>query len=71
MRSRTTETTIRSAVPPRAIAVMPVIERITSGRTAMRPRNTAPRRVIRFKTLEIYSEVLAPGRMPGINAPFF
>ena len=63
--------TIRSAVPPRAIAVMPVTARMISGRTEIKPKNNAPSKVMRPRTLEIYSEVEAPGRMPGINAPFF
>ncbi len=38
--------------PPSAIAVMPVIARIAKGRTAMRPRNTAPSMVMRLRTLK-------------------
>ena len=62
---------MRSAVPPRAIAVIPVNERTIKGKTAMNPKKTAPSNVIRLKTFEIYAEVETPGRIPGINAPFF
>ena len=62
---------MRIEVPPRAKVVLPVANCMTSGKMATTPRNTAPSKVIRLKTLEIYSEVDSPGRMPGINAPFF
>ena len=42
----TTETTIRSAVPPTASDVIPVIDLTASGNTATTARNTAPISVI-------------------------
>ena len=71
IKSRTTETTIRIEVPPRAKVVFPVMNCITKGKTATIPKNVAPKRVIRLNTFEMYSEVETPGRIPGIKAPFF
>ena len=71
IKSRTTETTMRIEVPPKANAVMPVADCIIRGKIAINPKKVAPSKVIRVRTLEIYSEVDAPGRMPGMNAPFF
>ena len=67
----TTETTMRSAVPPIDIAVIPVRPPMISGKTAMRPRKRAPTSVRRVRMREMCSEVDLPGRTPGINAPFF
>ena len=58
-------------MPPKANVVMPVAYCMMIGKTAMKPRNDAPRSVMRVKTLDIYSEVEAPGRIPGMKAPFF
>ena len=71
IKSRTTETTIKIDVPPMAKEVLPVMNCIMRGRTATKPKKTAPKRVMRLRTFEIYSEVDNPGRMPGIKAPFF
>lgn len=71
IKSSTTETTMRIDVPPMAKEVLPVINCIIRGKIATKPRKTAPKRVMRLKTFEIYSEVDKPGRIPGINAPFF
>ena len=62
---------MRRAVPPMARVVIPVILCIIRGSTAIDPRNSAPKRVMRFNTRAIYSEVELPGRTPGMKAPFF
>lgn len=58
-------------VPPSARVVIPVAFCMMIGSTAIKPKNVAPRSVMRVRTLEMYSEVEAPGRIPGMNAPFF
>src|SRR3990167_9598553 len=70
-KSRTTETTMRSAVPPMVIEVMPVTPCNMIGSTAKIPRKSAPTSVMRVMMLPRYSDVVPPGRTPGINAPFF
>ena len=66
-----TWTTMRSAVPPSASEVMPVNDCMAIGRTAMRPKKSAPTKVMRVMTLPRYASVLGPGRTPGTKAPFF
>ena len=62
---------MRIEVPPSAKEVMPVMCCIIKGKIAINPKKEAPNSVILLKTFEMYSEVEAPGRIPGINAPFF
>ena len=44
---------MRRAVPPRAIAEIPVAARTINGKTAITPKKTAPSKVIRPRTFEI------------------
>ena len=67
----TTETAMRSAVPPIASAVIPVTACIPRGITAITPKKSAPTKVIRVRIFPIYSDVVLPGRTPGTNAPLF
>ena len=41
------------------------------GSMAINARNMAPGSVTLVSTLSIYSEVLFPGRMPGMKPPYF
>ena len=69
MVSRATATTIKIAVPLMVKVATPVSFWTTIGRTATRPRNTAPQSVMRFTTPEKNFVVFSPGRMPGTNPP--
>ena len=62
---------MRSEVPPIDIAVIPVRPLMARGRTAIKPKKSAPIRVSRVYILEMWSDVDLPGLTPGINAPFF
>jgi hypothetical protein len=44
---------------------------MNSGMMAIRARQIAPANVIRVKIVSTYSAVLFPGRIPGINPPYF
>ena len=69
IRSRTTDTTIKIPVPPTATAVLPVVDKRIIGRTAISPKNDAPKNVNRDATFAKYSSVEAPGRIQGTKAP--
>ena len=62
---------MRKGVPPMARLLAPVKAFIISGKTAIMPKNSAPTRVMRVKTLAMCSEVGLPGLTPGMKAPDF
>ena len=58
-------------VPPIAKLATPIVFWKKEGRIAISPKNSAPTKVILFKTFLRYFIVWVPGRIPGIKPPLF
>src|ERR1700712_4770287 len=72
--SSPTPTMMSTEVPPNGkfwLLPLPVSDRNRFGRIAMKPRYSEPGNVIRLSTYCRYSAVGRPGRMPGMNPPYF
>src|SRR5947208_16167620 len=71
MVSSATPTVIRIAVPPNGNCGMLYTAKKIEGKRAMEARNSEPGSVMRTRMLFRYSAVGRPGRMPGMNPPYF